>query len=563
MKSVVMLGMTALAVVLVQGASSAARADSQGPATPGPAAISGQVTSQTEGAMEGVVVTAHKDGSIVSVSVTSDAKGHYVFPENRLEPGHYTLAIRAVGYDLAAPASTDVVSEKTASVDLKLDKTKNLAGQLTNAEWMMSFPGTEEQKAFLLNCTSCHTMERIARSTHNVEEWMQVVSRMMGYGAVSQPVKPQPMLDRSRAGNPEQYRQAAEYLATINLSAVDKWPYELKTLPRPTGRATRAIVTEYDMGRNTTEPHDVQVAKDGSIWYTDFGEMFISKFDPKTLKLTEYPIKTFKPDAPTGLLSLEPDKAGKYWFDTMYQGSLGNLDPKTGEVTYYPLAPQFNDVRVQLNFTGLRHDVDGKVWTKSVGTQDIFRVDLASGNWEKFHPTDALPPGRRYGIYQVISDSHNNLWMAEFDDGHLGKLDAKTLQVTWYTPPTLHSRMRRLEIDDQDRLTIAEYRGNKVAVFDPKTEQFTEYSLPPYTFPYRAQFDKNGELWSSTMSTDRVVRTDPKTGTSVEYLMPSDTNMRTVALDNSTSPVTFWVGSNHDHSLVKVEPLDSGESASN
>jgi streptogramin lyase len=371
------------------------------------------------------------------------------------------------------------------------------------------------------------------------------------------------MLDRSRAGNPEQYRQAAEYLATINLSAVDKWPYELKTLPRPTGRATRAIVTEYDMGRNTTEPHDVQVAKDGSIWYTDFGEMFISKFDPKTLKLTEYPIKTFKPDAPTGLLSLEPDKAGKYWFDTMYQGSLGNLDPKTGEVTYYPLAPQFNDVRVQLNFTGLRHDVDGKVWTKSVGTQDIFRVDLASGNWEKFHPTDALPPGRRYGIYQVISDSHNNLWMAEFDDGHLGKLDAKTLQVTWYTPPTLHSRMRRLEIDDQDRLTIAEYRGNKVAVFDPKTEQFTEYSLPPYTFPYRAQFDKNGELWSSTMSTDRVVRTDPKTGTSVEYLMPSDTNMRTVALDNSTSPVTFWVGSNHDHSLVKVEPLDAGESASN
>ena len=316
------------------------------------------------------------------------------------------------------------------------------------------------------------------------------------------------------------------------------------------------ITTAYDMGRQTTEPHDVQVDKDGNVWYTDFGEMFISKFDPKTLKLTEYPIKRFKPDAPVGLLSLEYDKAGKFWFDTMYQGSLGSLDPKTGEVAYYPLAPQYNDDRVQLNFVGLRHDVDGKVWTKSVGTQDIFRLDLASGNWEKFHPTDALPPGRRYGIYQVISDSQNNLWMAEFDDGHLGKIDAKTLQVTWYTPPTLHSRMRRLEIDDQDRITIAEYRANKVAVFDPKTEQFTEYHLPPYTFPYRAQFDKNGDLWASTMSTDRVVRLDPKTGESVQYLMPGDTNMRTVAFDNSTNPVTFWVGSNHDHSLVKVEPLD-------
>src|ERR1700727_876901 len=112
MKSVVMLGMTALAVVLVQGAASQARADNQAPA-----AISGQVSSQAEGAMEGVVVTAHRDGSIVSVSVITDAKGNFTFPESRLEPGHYNLVIRAVGYDLAAPASADVVSEKTANVD--------------------------------------------------------------------------------------------------------------------------------------------------------------------------------------------------------------------------------------------------------------------------------------------------------------------------------------------------------------------------------------------------------------------------------------------------------------
>jgi len=93
-------------------------------------------------------------------------------------------------------------------------------------------------------------------------------------------------------------------------------------------------------------------------------------------------------------------------------------------------------------------------------------------------------------------------------------------------------------------------------VFDTKTEKFTEYDLPPLTFPYRVQIDKNGEIWASTMSTDRVVRLDPKTGQSVQYLMPSDTNMRTVLLDESATPVTFWVGSNHDHRLVKVEPLD-------
>jgi streptogramin lyase len=550
MKTLSMLGMAALSAMLFQAAAPIASAKDS------PAALIGQVTSDAEGAMEGVVITAHKDGSIVSVSVTTDKTGHYAFPENRLEPGHYTLAIRAVGYDLAAPAAAEIVAEDPVVANLKLVPTKNLAAQLTNAEWMMSIPGTPEQKAFLLDCTSCHTTERIVLSTHDVNEWMQVIARMKGYGAVSQPIKPQPMLDRSRAGTPEQYRKAAEYLATINLSATDHWAYALKTLQRPTGLSTRAIVTEYSLPRKTIEPHDIILDKDGNVWYTDFGEQFISKFDPKTLKLTEYPIKTFKPDAPVGLLSLEFDKEGQLWFDTMYQGAIGTLNPKTGAIKYYPLPPEWNDNRVQLNFVGLRHDVDGKVWTKSVGTADIFRLDLASGKWEKFHPTDALPAGHHYGIYQVISDSKNDLWMAEFDDGHLGKIDAKTLQVTWYAPPTPHARLRRMEIDNQDRITVTEYRGDKAAVFDPKTDKFTEYDLPPYTYPYRAEFDKNGDLWASTMSTDRVVRVDPKTGETAQFLMPSDTNMRTVAIDNRTTPVSFWVGSNHDHSLVKVEPLE-------
>jgi len=32
--------------------------------------------------------------------------------------------------------------------------------------------------------------------------------------------------------------------------------------------------------------------------------------------------------------------------------------------------------------------------------------------------------------------------------------------------------------------------------------------------------------------------------------------MRTVFVDSSTTPTTFWVGSNHDHRFVKVGPFD-------
>ena len=552
MRAKLMLTLAATAAAMVfPPAIDAVRAE-------GLAALTGLVGSEAEGKMEGVVVTARRPGSVTQVSVTTDAEGRYSFPRNRLEPGEYTLSIRAVGYDIDSPAKATVANGEAATADIKLKKTRNLAGQLTNAEWMMSIPGTEDQKAALLNCVGCHTLERVVRSTHDSEEWTRVVFRMMGYGAVSQPIKPQPMLDRRRAGTPEQYRKLADYLATINLSAVDHWSYELKTLPRPRGRDTRAIVTQYDMVRPTIEPHDVLVDKEGKVWYTDFGEMFIGKFDPKTLKLVEYPIKKFKDKAPTGLLSIEFDREGKIWFDTMYQGSLGRLDTKTGKIAYFPLPPEYNDDTVQLNFTGLRYDVDGKVWTKSVGTQHIFRLDLKTGKWERFHPTDYLPEGapKRATIYQVISDSQNNLWMAEFVAGHLGKIDAKTTKVTWWPMPTPNARARRMVIDDQDRITVTEYRGNKVAVFDTRSEKFTEYDLPPRTYPYRANFDKNGEIWASTMHTDRVVRLDPKTRNAVQYLMPSDTNMRTVFVDNSTTPVTFWVGSNHDHRLVKVEPLD-------
>src|SRR5437016_8272022 len=90
-------------------------------------ALTGVVTSEAEGAMEGVVVTARKAGAKLSISVVTDAQGRYSFPANRLEPGQYALTIRAIGYDLGSKASADVAAEKIATVDLKLAKTKKLA----------------------------------------------------------------------------------------------------------------------------------------------------------------------------------------------------------------------------------------------------------------------------------------------------------------------------------------------------------------------------------------------------------------------------------------------------
>ena len=196
--------------------------------------LAGQVASAEEGAMEGVVVSAKKNGSTIAVSVVSDDKGNFAFPAAKLEPGQYTLRIRAIGYELDGPKTVDV-GEDGAPVSLKLRKARNLAAQLTSAEWMASFPGTPQQKAFMDRCTSCHTYERIAKSSYDADGFINVLQRMGSYAPGTTPLEPQRRKEvRERTVmDPERLRPRAEFLASLNLSDAPQWQYPLKTAAAP------------------------------------------------------------------------------------------------------------------------------------------------------------------------------------------------------------------------------------------------------------------------------------------------------------------------------------------
>src|SRR5215467_7984816 len=114
---------------------------------------------------------------LFAVTVVSDASGHYRFPATRLEPGRYALRIKAVGYDLDTPRDVEVTKGAAATADLTLVKTRDLAAQLSNAEWLASFPGTDQQKASIRNCAHCHTLERVARSRYDVDKLTSVIER--------------------------------------------------------------------------------------------------------------------------------------------------------------------------------------------------------------------------------------------------------------------------------------------------------------------------------------------------------------------------------------------------
>jgi len=531
-----------------------------------PAALSGHVNSAEEGPMEGVLVTAKKMGSTIAVTVVTNAEGTYRFPSSKLEPGQYVITVRAVGYDLDGSNTVDIGAQKGAVADLRLRKTKNLSMQLTNAEWIESVPGTPEEKSSLRNCVTCHTLQRPIRSTHDADEFVGVQKRMANYVNQSIPEAPQTRLadrlavqqDVGEEGGQQRQQQSlqkmAQFLSSINLSKGPEWTYPLKTFPRPSGKATRAIITEYDLPKPTRQPHDVIVDSDGMVWYISFGEQIIGKLDPRTGKTTEFPVPVLKPGSPIGELALRPDQDGNLWVGMMYQGAVAKFDRKTEKFQTFSLPPEDNKDYTQINQVDAMHSkVDGKVWVQDAGEYSLRQLDPVSGKFQVFRPFPAPSPN----VYDIISDSQNNGYFTVFGADQIGKIDAKTGKITLYKTPTPNSAPRRGSMDSRGHLWFAEYRGNRIGMFDTETQRFQEWVPPtPWAQPYDVVADKNGEAWAGSLFTDRVTRLDPKTNQMTDYLLPRSTNIRRVFVDNSTTPVTFWVGNDHGASIIKLEPLD-------
>jgi virginiamycin B lyase len=520
-------------------------------------ALSGEVTSREEGPMEGVLVSAKKDSSSIRITVVTDANGLFHFPAEKLAAGHYSLAIRAAGYDLDGSAGLDVVPGRTALIHLPLKKTNDLAAQLTNADWMASVPDSPQRK-LLAGCTTCHTVRRILDSTHTADEFEALIPRMMRYGAMSMPTHPQVAADRQPTSAPrgDVLPKLAQYYASINRSTGTP-SYALKTAPRPTGRATRVLITEYELPRpELTEPHDVVVDAEGAVWYTNFGGLTIGKLDPKSGEVTEYPVPELKPGAPIGSLDLELDPQGNPWFAMMYQAAVAKLDKKTGKVDVFRLPAEFDNPRVQIGMIDPRHsDVDGMVWFSEGGSRTFYRLDPASGRFERIEPFKNIAKGAPHGAYGIASDADNNLWFMDFADRNVGRTTAAGVTLI-YPVPTPASRPRRGHMTADGRLAFAEFAADQVGVIDLKTESIKEYPLTPNFAPYDAVLDHNGEVWTGGMNADVILRIDTASGHSVGYLLPQSTNIRRVFVDNSTTPVTFWTGNNHHGSIVKLEPLD-------
>lgn len=537
------------------------------------AAISGMVSSTEEGAMEGVVVSARRSGANFTVSVVSDARGRFNLPRTHLEPGTYALTMKATGYDLVDPGPVTVVAGKTTARDLSLVKTQDLSRQLSSREWVLSMPGTDDQKRKLVaigtSCTYCHSLERIIKSKHTADEFVPIITRMARYfedgtavptgtGRAKATLKEKERLEAAAKSTmwfaDASKAELGSYLASVNLSGGrTEPPFPLKTLPRPTGIATRAIVTTWEIPRKDAVAHDSDVDSKGRVWYNEENSWVVGVLDPKTNTFTEYPLNPMEQTPGiAGARDIFIDKSDKVWLP-IRKGSgtaLHKFDPATKALTKIEGtegAGSYGDI-----------SWDGKhVWLGFV------RVDTRTGKVDgDFRRPPNLPEGARQASgYGFAVNTKGNPYGTDFMGSRIVGVDVRKNEIAYWPTMRPNTYPRRGRIDSRDRFWVGIYGGDAIAMLDTRTGRFQEWKMPtPYTTPYTATVpDRHGYVYSSSNTSERLLRLNPKTGEVVEFPMPNgpgNFDPKKMAFDPTTKKSVLLFANTRNGEIMRVEMPD-------
>ena len=122
------------------------------------------------------------------------------------------------------------------------------------------------------------------------------------------------------------------------------------TLPRPQGRQTRVVITEYELPRLELATHDVAGDAKGNIWYSPHRSSYIGRLDPQDRRGQGISHSAGEPKASLpGTHWIHVDKDDIVWGSENWAHNIYRLDPKTEEFKRIPWkvagADQFADGR--------------------------------------------------------------------------------------------------------------------------------------------------------------------------------------------------------------------------
>ena len=134
------------------------------------------------------------------------------------------------------------------------------------------------------------------------------------------------------------------------------------------------------------------------------------------------------------------------------------------------------------------------------------------------------------------------VWVTEKAAHKLAVLDPNTGKFTEYTPPQ-GAGTHTLREDSQGNI----WTSGKITKFDVQTKKFTVYDTPDV---YDVAVDSHNNAWGGSGAKGSIVRVDSKTGDVKLIPVPGATNFRGVEVDAQDN---VWFGDVMGHRLGRID----------
>ncbi len=560
--------------------------------------LTGKVTSDSGEAMEGVTVSARREGQTITTSVFSDEHGNYYLPSS-LPTGKYNLWAQAEGYSTER-AEVDVEAG-VRHQDFTLKPAQEFIKQLTGQEYIAALPEDTPQHRrmkdmFVNNCTGCHEASYILQNRFDQQGWEAVINLMSklangggNYGGPDQ--APFPVMQYYK-------KDLASYLAEMRGPGPS--PMQVKPGARPKGEATLAVVTEYALPRADSSlyasedgyarndgsdwslgtpsrlngvggTHDTQMDFNGNIWFTYAQPSFVRSLgmvDGKTGKVTDIKIPGIHGMA-AFTHGLTIDHNGILWSTAAGAasldggvGSLARIDPNTQKVDVYTPPKGMSGISLSLD-----EDGKGNIWGSTEA--GALRFDPISKEFTEFKSVtqvNAEGTGQSYG---VTGDREGNGWWTQMFIDRVGKGEVKEKKsVEIKLPPHPQASADAITPEDKqiysmagvfmsdfsgltsqgprrmgadkngDAVWVGDFWGGNLAKIDIHTLKATLYPYPkPGPGTYDVVVDSHHKVWVNLLNGDAIAKFDPATETWTEYPLPTHgLEMRHIALSEHDGP---------------------------
>jgi len=397
-------------------------------------------------------------------------------------------------------------------------------------------------------CGQCHFLHRLTQMRWTQKNWEKKIAWMR-----------ERVAERPGAIDltDQEEKTVVAYLAA-NFSNTTPKPDPNGRLSRTLlqGPAAKYIAVDFAIPNSDAALHDVAVDGRGVAWVNQLNEYSIGKFDPKTYEYSTIPL----PPGPRKIGVLDhagPPVRGAN--DTIWMTEVGanrrwlQFDTKYQEFTPFPAPASFTG---QMTGNSITVDPNGKmVW--STTRNRIVGLNIQTKQFVAYEMPHWVAKKENPGGYGIDVAGDGGVWFAEREANKIGRLDPATGKIDEYPTPG-EDIPRRMGADWEGNIWVGFHETGKLVKIDHKTRQMTSYEPPTkHSGTYHAVADnKNKVVWVTLQTSDKIARFDPKTEIWTEFTLPIvESDARRIDIDPTNPKRIWWSGDTSSH-LGYIEVLD-------